>query len=253
MKVVTMVNRVGVAAAGMLLMVTAVGAQQAQPQQRPAQQRPQQPAQQPAQQQPAQQQPTGPTVVNLQTDPNQPNWVKVCGRDQGNNKEVCYTTRDFVAENNTPVLAVAVYDTKGEPQKTIRLLMPLTFLLPPGVRMGVDQGQMIPGRFEICFPNGCFVQANVQEAFITAMKRGTNLTIQAQNQGAREVNFVLPLKDFAKGFDGPPIDPAKLAEEQQRLQKALEEQAEQLRRQQRDGAAQPTAPAAPGQPTTPRQ
>jgi len=42
-----------------------------------------------------------------------------------------------------------------------------------------------------------------------------------KNQANNEVNFVLPLSGFAKAFDGAPIDP-KVLEDQQR--KALEAQ-----------------------------
>jgi guanyl-specific ribonuclease Sa len=46
-----------------------------------------------AQAQPGQGQPQGPMKVDLQ--PSQPDWTKVCGKDQAANKEICYTTRDF--------------------------------------------------------------------------------------------------------------------------------------------------------------
>ena len=61
----------------------------------------------------AAQQPTGPTVVQVKAEPSQPEWTKVCGKDQGTNTEICYTTRDFVSDQGQPVLAVAVYDVKG--------------------------------------------------------------------------------------------------------------------------------------------
>jgi len=52
--------------------------------------------------------PTGP--VKLDLIPMQSPWTKICGKDQGANKEVCYTTRDFgQAADQPPTLAVAVY------------------------------------------------------------------------------------------------------------------------------------------------
>src|SRR5690606_16760543 len=66
--------------------------------------------QQPAPQQPQQpQQQQGPTIVQVKPEPSQTDWTKVCGQDQAANKEVCYTTRDFVSDQGQPVLAVAVY------------------------------------------------------------------------------------------------------------------------------------------------
>lgn len=219
-------------------------AQQAQP--RPAAPRAGQPApaQQPAA--PAGQAGAGPTVVQVKPEPSQTAWTKVCGKDQAANKEICYTTRDFVSDQGQPVLAAAIYDVKGDPNKIVRFLMPLGLLLQPGIRFGVDNAQPTAGRFAICFPNGCFAEATVKDDFINAMKKGTTLSISVQNQGAREVSFAIPLTDFAKGFDGPAIDPKVLEEQQKQLQDELAKRQEELR--QRLGAGGAAAPGAPGVP-----
>jgi invasion protein IalB len=223
-------------------------AQQRQPQ-RPAAQ-PATPAPAPAQPaQPAQPQaPAGPTVIQLKAEPSQPDWTKVCGKDQANNSEICYTTRDFVSDQGQPVLAMAVYDVKGpQPQRITRFLMPLSLLLQPGVRFAVDQGQAIAGRYAICFPNGCFAEAPVTNDFINAVKKGTNINVSAQNQAGREVTFAVPTAGFAKAFDGPPIDPKVLEEQQRKLQEELQKRSEELRKrlESNAGAAVPGAPAAP--------
>lgn len=220
---------------------------QQRPAQRPAQQpAPQQPAQPPA----AQGQQTGPTVVQVKPEPSQTNWTKVCGKDQAANKEICYTTRDFVSDQGQPVLAVAIYDVKGDPNKIVRFLMPLGLLLNPGIRFGVDNAQPQPGRYAICFPNGCFAEAQVKDDFVNAMKKGTTLSVSVQNQGAREVSFQIPLTDFAKGFDGAPIDPKVLEEQQKQLQDELAKRQEELRQRLGGGGANaaPGAPAVPGAP-----
>ncbi|MCX7315308.1 MAG: invasion associated locus B family protein, partial [Hyphomicrobiales bacterium] len=102
-----------------------------------------------------------PTIVQLKPEPSQQDWLKVCGEDQVAKKKVCYTTRDFVSDQDQPVVAVAVYDVQGEPQKVVRFLMPLGLLMQPGIRFAADQGQGIPGKYAICFPNGCFAEGAV--------------------------------------------------------------------------------------------
>ncbi|MGI6244775.1 MAG: invasion associated locus B family protein [Pseudochelatococcus sp.] len=196
-----------------------------------------------------QQQPTGPTVVQLKAEPSQAEWTKVCGRDEGANKEICYTTRDFVSDQGQPVLAVAVYDVKGEPTKIARFLMPLGLLLRPGLRFFVDKNDPIAGQYAICFPNGCFAEAPVQDAFINSLKRGNILNISAQNQVGREVTFAVPLAGFTKGFDGKPIDPQALEQQQRQLQEALQKRSEELRQRagQPGGAPAPAPAPAPAQ------
>jgi invasion protein IalB len=213
---------------------------------------PARPQQQQQQQQPAQQAPqaqnTGPTVVQVKPEPSQTDWTKVCGKDQAQNKEICYTTRDFVSDQGQPVLAVAVYDVKGDPTKIVRFLMPLGLLLRPGIRFVADQGQPIPGQYAICFPNGCFAEAQVKDDFINALKKGNLLNVSVQNQVGREVTFAVPLTGFSKAFDGPPIDPKVLEEQQKKLQDELQKRSEEMRkRMEQQGAAAGQAPA-PGAP-----
>ena len=237
--------------AAVALTPIAASAQQAQPQRpasRPAAPAQPAPAQQPAQGQAAQ---TGPTVVQVKPEPSQTSWTKVCGKDQGSGNEVCYTTRDFVSDQGQPVLAVAIYDVKGDASKIVRFLMPLGLLLQPGIRFGVDNAQPTPGRYAICFPNGCFAEAQVKDDFINAMKKGTNLNISVQNQGAREVTFSVPMADFAKAFDGAPIDPKVLEEQQKALQDELAKRQEELRKRLGGAEATPGAAPAPGTPAAP--
>jgi invasion protein IalB len=141
---------------------------------------------------------------------------------------------------------VAVYDAKGaQAQKIIRFLMPLGLLIQPGIRFAVDQGQATAGRYAICFPNGCFAEATgLKDDVINLMKKGTTLNVSVQNQASREVTFAVPLAGFGKAFDGPPIDPKVLQEQQQKLQEEMQKRSDEMRQrlQQSSGAA-PAAPA----------
>lgn len=235
---------------------------QAQRQQRPAA-APAQPAQPaaPAQQQ-GQQSQTGPLIVQVKSEPSQAEWTKVCGKDPGNNAEICYTTRDFVSDQGQPVLATAVYDVKGGPQsqKIVRFLMPLGLLLKPGIRFAVDQSAPMAGTYTMCFPNGCFAETlGLKDDVIAAMKKGTQINVSVQNQIGREVTFQVPLAGFGKAFDGAPIDPKVLEDQQKRLQEELEKRSDELRKRLESSTASggapgaaPASPApAPGAPTSP--
>ena len=203
-------------------------------------------------------QPAAPAaVVTVQPEPTQVDWVKICGEDQATKKKICYTTRDFVSDQNQPVLAVAVYDIQGDPNKVVRFLLPLGFILAPGVRFSIDQGTAQPGKYAVCFPNGCFAEVPVKDDVIAALKKGTAISISVQNQFAREVVFQVPLSTFGKVFDGPPIDPAVLAEQQKKLKEQMQKQAEEMRKKM-DAQAQtpntaPSTPAAPATPAVPAQ
>ena len=202
----------------------------------------------PQQGQPQNAGPAAPVTVALKAEPSQPEWTKVCGKDQGTGAEVCYTTRDFVTDKGQRIAAVALYDakTKGKgAQKTLRILVPLGFLVQPGVRIVVDKGSPVPGRFAACLPNGCFVEANVKDDFVAALKKGSILNVSARNQVGREMLFTVPTEGFGKAFDGPPIDPKILEEQQKKIQEELQKRSEELRNRQSGSAGSPAqAPAA---------
>jgi invasion protein IalB len=236
-------------ATALALLASAPAFAQAQPKPAAPAAQPAKPAA-PAPGQPAQQQqPAGPTVVQVKAEPSQPEWTKVCGKDQNTNTEICYTTRDFVSDQGQPVLALAVYDVKGQqPQKVVRFVMPLGLLLQPGLRFAIDQGQATPGRYVMCLPNGCFAEAQVKDDFIASLKKGANLNVSVQNQVGREITFAVPAAGFGKAFDGPPIDPKVLEEQQKKLQEELQKKSEEMRQkmlQGQGGAAAPSAQAAP--------
>lgn len=213
--------------------------------------RPAQPAQRPAQAPAAAAPQTN--LVAVKPEPSQTTWTKVCGKDQGANKEICYTTRDFVSDQGQPVLAVAVYEVKGEASRILRFLMPLGLLLQPGARYSIDAGQSQAARYAVCFPNGCFAENTaLTEATLNAMKRGTTLNVSVQNQGGAEVTFQVPLAGFGTAYDGAPIDPKVLEEQQKALQDAMQKQQEELRKRLENTAPPaPGAAPAPGAPAAP--
>lgn len=189
---------------------------------------------------------TGPIKLDLL--PMQSPWTKICGTDQGNNKQVCYTTRDFgQAVDKPPTLAVAIYQMQGEENRIARFLLPVALMLKPGFRLILDKGEPIPGEFAICFPNGCFAETKLNGASLAALKRAQTATIQVRNQGNAEVNFIVPMKDFAAAFDGPAIDPKVLARQNEQLQKQLEEKA-RLQREELEKQNAQSAPQAQPQP-----
>jgi invasion protein IalB len=179
----------------------------------------------------AQAQNGAPVIVQLKPEPAQPDWTKVCGKDERAKTEVCYTTRDFVTDKGQRIVAVAVYDAKGKKsQKTLRILTPLGLLVPPGIRITVDKGRPVPGRYATCLQHGCFAEAAVKDDFVAALKKGAMLNISARNPGGTVVTFVVPTDGFAKAFDGPPIDPQVMAEQQKKMQEELQKRSEELRK-----------------------
>jgi invasion protein IalB len=199
--------------------------------------------------------PAGPPApVKLDLTPMQAPWTKICGNDQGSGKQVCYTTRDFgQAADQPPTLAVAVYQMSNEERRIARFLLPVGLLLRPGFRLVIDKGEPIDGKFAICFPNGCFAEADLNNKSLADLKKAQIASVIVRNQANVEVTFNLPMKDFAAAFDGPAVDPKVLEQQNQELQKQLQLRAEEQRKklEQQQSAAPPAAPPAPAPAATP--
>lgn len=186
-------------------------------------------------------------LVSVVPEPSQTEWTKVCGNDPESNAQICYTTRDFVSEQGEPVLSMAVYDVAGgaadAESKIVRLILPLGLLLQPGIRFAVDQNRPTNGAFAICFPNGCFAEAPIEEEGVNQFKRGNTLNISVQNQIGQVVTFAVPLEGFTAGFDGDPIDPAELEAQQRQLQEELQRRSDEMRQRLEEQAGQGGAAA----------
>jgi invasion protein IalB len=193
---------------------------------------------------PGQAAPLGPVKLDLVGL--QPQWVKQCSKDQ-TGKEVCLTQRDFgQVVDQPPTLIIAIYQI-GDEHRFARFVMPLGFLLSPGFRVIPEKGEPIPGRFAFCLPQGCFAEAELGVASINALKKSSTASVVVRNQGNNEVTFNIPMKDFAAAYDGPPMDPKVVEQQNQELQRQLEEKARQQREQlEKQSGAQPTpAPTPP--------
>ena len=176
----------------------------------------------------------------------QPQWMKQCSKDQGG-KEVCLTQREFgQVVDQPPTLIIAVYQV-GEEHRFARFVLPLGFLLNPGFRLLPEKGEPIAGRFAFCLPQGCFAEAELSGAGINALRKSATASVVVKNQANNEVTFIVPMKDFAGAYDGPPMDPKVIEQQNQELQRQLEEKARQQREQlEKQSGAQPTpAPTPP--------
>ena len=88
----------------------------------------------------------------------------------------------------------------------------------------------------------------MKDDFIAAVKKGANLNVSVQNQMGREITFAVPAAGFGKAFDGPPIDPKVLEEQQKKLQEELQKKSEEMRQKMLNSGAGAAPPgvAAPG-------
>jgi invasion protein IalB len=165
-------------------------------------------------------------IVALQPHPSQPEWAKIC--PTGGAERSCYVTRDFVDTDGSAIMAIGIYALSGNEDRAIgRVLLPLGLSLPSGIRLAVDDGAPIAGKFSSCIQTGCFVEFSIAPEFARAMRKGDAIRIAALNQYLNEIGFLAPLSGLSAAIDGPPLTDAALAHRQANLRKALQEKAAQ--------------------------
>lgn len=154
-------------------------------------------------------------------------WTKICQTNDQTKKETCVVTQNLHAETGQMLAAVTVIEEKGA-QKLFRIAVPLGMLLEPGLRVVVDQNQPIEAKYAICVPDGCFADLQVNDDFVAGLKKGKALIVQTINHVGRTVNITFPLTDFAKSYDGPPVDPKEIQAQRQKLEESMNKEAKKL-------------------------
>jgi len=204
-------------------------AQQPPPQQQPAPKAPAAPKAAPSPPQkgspaPAQQKGAASAAGQQPSQPQQPQitfspWAKVCPKpSEANSQKVCFTGKDGRVEAGVPLVAAVVIEAEGQSKKMLRITVPLGMALPPGTRVIIDDGQPISAPYVTCIPNGCMADYEASQELIDHMKKGKGLALQAISGNGQPVNIILPLAEFAKAHDGPPMDPKDFEEQQRKLQ-----------------------------------
>ena len=144
-------------------------------------------------------------------------WTKVCQKGpEANAKQGCFIARDAHMESGMPVVVVVLIEPEGEAKKLLRVTLPLGVSLQAGTRVIIDNGQPLTGPYVICLPNGCMAEYEASDELITKMKSGQSLHVQAINGSRQPISIPIPLGDFAKAYEGPPIDPKELEQQQEK-------------------------------------
>jgi invasion protein IalB len=194
--------------------------------------------------------PSAPQPIKLDLIPLQAPWTKVCQKDQSGAKEFCRTIRAFgQAADQPPTLAMAIDSMTGEDKRIVRMQLPEGLLIRPGFRLLLEKLDPIDGRYSICAGGSCFAEAEVTGPAIAALKKVAIASVVVRNQVGAEVTFNVPMHDFAASFDGPPVDPKKIEEQNKALQEQLEKKGKDLREQ--IEKTQPSAAASPSPSATP--
>jgi invasion protein IalB len=182
--------------------------------------------------------PSSPPAPSAPASPSSPPspWVKVCNKNPQTEAEICVVTQELRAETGQPI-AVVTLQLGREPGKYgLGIVVPIGFVLPPGIALNVDGAKQGTAQYTICIPPSnnqpsvCLAQAPVDENFVSALKKGDKLQLVVVNPQNRQIPIELSLAGFSKTFDGPGIDRAAAEAQRKQLSEALQKSAEEARK-----------------------
>ena len=143
--------------------------------------------------------PPPPSKVDLVSP--EPQWVKLCGKEQTTGRDACQTMRDFATSaDQPPMISMQVFELQGEEKKKLRFMMlPIGMLLKPGFRVVIDKGEPLEGKYDLCFQNACTAEIEIGASALSSLKKGQNLAVVIRVPGGepsgRELTFNIPIKE----------------------------------------------------------
>ena len=159
----------------------------------------------------------------------QTEWFKV-GTKQGEN-DICNTQYSLIADTRQLITAVNLINVNGKVnQKVIQAVVPTGRVIPAGVQIKIDGNQPQTLNYSVCFPNRCIAEAELSDAMVANMKKGSQMVVTSINFQRQANPIPVTLKGFTDAYDGPPKDESALAQRQKELNDALQKQAEERRK-----------------------
>jgi len=170
-------------------------------------------------------------------------WVKLCNKEEGAEIEICVVSQELRDANTAQLIAsVTVREIPDQPAVLI-IAVPTGVLLPPGMRVQIDQAEAKEAEYAICFPNACIARMNIDDDYIHAMKAGGQLGIAVMGGDRQQVGFPVSLVGFTKAYDGGPTDQVEYEQTQSQLAEIIRERAEAARAAQEAEGETPANPA----------
>ena len=142
--------------------------------------------------------------------------MKLCSKnEQTGNKQLCLVKYEELDPNTgLRQIIVAARSGEGEDKQTLLLgvTTAYTLIMPAGVQIKIDDGEPISLQYDLCFPTSCQGELELTKDMFEKMRKGKLMVVAAMNMHQKALAFPVPLTDFGKTFDGPPVDNAKYEE-----------------------------------------
>ncbi|SHH00416.1 invasion associated locus B family protein [Bradyrhizobium erythrophlei] len=133
-------------------------------------------------------------------------WRKVCFKatQETGSKMVCRTTINGRWDTGQIALRVDLIEREGDSVARLQIFVTPGSFLQPGIKLTVDQGSPLQIPYVICLTNGCVAGSVANAGLVHDLESGQMLVLETVNSNVVGVTTSLPLKEFAKVYQGAP-------------------------------------------------
>ncbi|MBU1173974.1 MAG: invasion associated locus B family protein [Alphaproteobacteria bacterium] len=165
-----------------------------------------------------------------------PPWLKFCG-DLADGRKLCLMRQLIYAQDDLIARFILRENPADESPLLVMASMPTGVTLPYGLRLQIDNGRDLILPYIACDSSMCNVRTVVNEAFVSSLKRGAVLKLKAKNARGNDVTIEIDLSGFTSVYNGDEyvsLDQAAAPQQDatDALGQAVQDMAEQIRRQQ---------------------
>ena len=135
-------------------------------------------------------------------DSTAPLWSVNCSNLASGTELICEMTQSIVLSENNQRLASAVFvKTAGQSGTEAVLTLPFGLKFSDGLVAKVDDAEVAKLEFLTCEAQGCFARSSVSADWMSAMRAGAQLRIEAQNAQGEPITFGFDLTGFSQASD----------------------------------------------------
>ena len=156
-------------------------------------------------------------------------WFKICAKQADN--DVCNVQYRVVASTGQIITSVNLFTVTGKVNRKIfQVTVPTNRLIPAGVAVKIDEKKAKRIPYSNCFRDRCTAEVKMDDTLINELKSGGELLLTSVNFQTKPSPIKISLKGFTAAFDGPPLKKQEIEQDNQDLQKLLQDKAEKARK-----------------------
>ena len=132
-------------------------------------------------------------------------WQIRCDTLPGAPGEQCALMQSVTAEDRANVgLTVIVLKTADNKSRLMRIIAPITVLLPSGLGLKIDNEDVGRAGFVRCLPDRCIAEVVMDPGLIKQLRSGKTATFIIFFTPEEGIGFPMSLRGFGEGFDKLP-------------------------------------------------